>query len=278
MRLTIKLKLILAMGFAIVAMLGIAAFGLYNLQAATTANREMQDGPVARMTLAQQIAISQLELVQMEQDLVASTDAGEVTKLTSQIEALHNQIAANIEHGLAIATEAGKPVWADLQVLASKFQASSSQIATLLQQGRKAEADALLVGAADQASTELLSDVHKLVDLQEKALAEESRALDAEGSFALQATLAAAGAALVLSLGAAIWIAVGVSRGLTKVRNAVDAVAIGDLDTRVSATANDEIRDVVTVINTMTDNLRVLAEVADKIAGGDLTVEPEARS
>ena len=278
MRLTIKLKLILAMGLAILMMLGIAAFGLYNLQQSIAANREMQDGPVARLALAQQIAISQLEIIQAEQDLVAAINPAEVTTLLAKIEGFHTQLEADIAHGLTISTEQGRALWADLQGLATTFKATSAQIVGLAKEGRKAEAQALLLGAAEETSAAVLVDVHKLVEMQEAALAEESKALDAEGAFALTTTLAAAGAALVICLGAAIWIAVGVSRGLAKVRSAVDAVAIGDLDTRVVAQTNDEIRDVVTVINTMTDNLRVLADVADKIAAGDLTVEPQARS
>lgn len=278
MRLTIKLKLALAMGFAILMMLGIAGFGIFNLQVATTANREMQEGPVARMVTAQSIAIGQLQLIQVEQELVTTQDQQQVTNLATQIEVLHSNLTSDIEKGLTLATPETTAIWTDLQTLAASNHNTGGQIVALVKQGRATEAEALIASTADQLSKALLEDVHKLVAIQEQALDDERNALDAEGAFALASTAIAAGVALVLSIGAAVWIAMGVSSGLAKVRQAVDAVAIGDLDTRVAVSSNDEIRDVVTTVNTMTDNLRVLAEVADTIAAGDLTVDPQARS
>jgi methyl-accepting chemotaxis protein len=52
-----------------------------------------------------------------------------------------------------------------------------------------------------------------------------------------------------------------------------NAVAIGDLGQTIEVTSNDEIRDLVDALNGMTANLRATAEVADAIAGGDLTVD-----
>ncbi len=84
--------------------------------------------------------------------------------------------------------------------------------------------------------------------------------------------------ALVIGSIAALWISRTVTMGLRKVAGAIEAVAIGDLNQRVSVTTNDEIKDLIDTVNGMTDNLRATALVADKVADGDLTVEAKPLS
>jgi len=78
---------------------------------------------------------------------------------------------------------------------------------------------------------------------------------------------------LLVSVVAATIIAVSISRGLGKAVFLADAVAIGDLDRRISVTSNDEVADLVRSMTAMTDNLRATAKVADQVAGGDLSVD-----
>jgi len=78
---------------------------------------------------------------------------------------------------------------------------------------------------------------------------------------------------LLVSAVAATIIAVSISRGLGKAVFLADAVAIGDLDQRISVTSNDEVADLVRSMTAMTDNLRATAKVADQVAGGDLSVD-----
>jgi methyl-accepting chemotaxis protein len=85
-------------------------------------------------------------------------------------------------------------------------------------------------------------------------------------------------AAVLLAAAAATWIVLGISNGLKKIRQVLDAVAIGDLDQRVSVTTNDEIKDLIVTVNGMTESLKASAQLADTIADGDLTVDPKPLS
>jgi methyl-accepting chemotaxis protein len=85
------------------------------------------------------------------------------------------------------------------------------------------------------------------------------------------------GSALIAGI-AATWIVLGISRGLNRVKQVVNAVAVGDLDQRVEIKSDDEIKDLVDTVNVMTENLRASAAVADQIAGGDLSVMPKILS
>ncbi|MDR6624383.1 methyl-accepting chemotaxis protein [Caulobacter segnis] len=84
--------------------------------------------------------------------------------------------------------------------------------------------------------------------------------------------------ALIVGAAAALWISRTVTTGLRKVSQAIEAVAIGDLNNEVSVNTDDEIKDLVTTVNQMTANLRDTAGLADRIADGDLTVRPRPLS
>ncbi len=84
--------------------------------------------------------------------------------------------------------------------------------------------------------------------------------------------------ALVIAVTAALWIALGIGKGLRKIMDAVDAVAIGDLNQEIEIKTNDEIKDLVNTLNVMTGNLRNTATIADQISNGDLTVSPKPLS
>ncbi len=90
--------------------------------------------------------------------------------------------------------------------------------------------------------------------------------------------MAAVAVSLVIALVAATWPSLSLSRGLQQAGALARAVALGDLDQRIAVRTNDEVKDLVDALNGMTANLRATAQVADTIAGGDLTVEAKPLS
>jgi methyl-accepting chemotaxis protein len=85
-------------------------------------------------------------------------------------------------------------------------------------------------------------------------------------------------ASTVMGIAAATWIALNISRGLGRAVDLADAVALGDLSKKIEVSSNDEIGDLVKSLNSMTVNLNATAEIANAIAGGDLTVDTKPLS
>ena len=132
-------------------------------------------------------------------------------------------------------------------------------------------------------------DNKKLADELQGALMELSRinseemkkvVAGAQASYdSAQQTLSVAVlASILIGLAAASWLALGISGGLRRAVGLADAVASGDLSQQVSASSDDEIKDLIDALNRMTANLRATATVADAIAGGDLTVDAKPLS
>jgi methyl-accepting chemotaxis protein len=131
--------------------------------------------------------------------------------------------------------------------------------------GRKMVADAL-----DAANAYITFVKH--------AMAEQAEQARQDGARAEMLLLILVIASLVIAVAAATWIALNISRGLSRAVGLADAVAIGDLSQKIEITSNDEISDLIKSLNAMTANLNATAAVANEIAQGNLTVEAKRLS
>jgi methyl-accepting chemotaxis protein len=85
--------------------------------------------------------------------------------------------------------------------------------------------------------------------------------------------------ALVLVLGSIFWITrTYVSRPIARLLQAAKQLAAGDIRVNVAASSGDEIGDLMHAFDEMTANIREQAQVAGRIAAGDLDVAIRARS
>ena len=57
---------------------------------------------------------------------------------------------------------------------------------------------------------------------------------------------------LLIAVGSALWIALNISRGLSRAVGLAQAVAIGDLSQKIEVSSNDEVGDLVKALNAMT--------------------------
>ncbi|WP_441234137.1 HAMP domain-containing methyl-accepting chemotaxis protein [Bradyrhizobium sp. 930_D9_N1_4] len=83
---------------------------------------------------------------------------------------------------------------------------------------------------------------------------------------------------LLAAVGSAIWIAMNISRGLSRAVGLANAVSIGDLSQKIDVSSDDEVGDLVKALNGMTVNLNVTAALANEIAHGNLMVEAKPLS
>ncbi|MET3856087.1 methyl-accepting chemotaxis protein [Rhizobium sp. OAE497] len=107
-------------------------------------------------------------------------------------------------------------------------------------------------------------------DLREQGIALFHSLIQMTVTMGLLITLAA--------IGVVIFVTRAIKRNLSAATDLASAVARGDVSATATVNSNDEVRDLVDALNTMTANLRDTASIADKIANGDLTVTPKPLS
>ncbi|ANK87163.1 MULTISPECIES: methyl-accepting chemotaxis protein [Rhizobium] len=278
MRITIKLKLAAAFGFVILLLVGSAAYGILSLSSLNDAVSDLISGPAKRLELALEAKTAELDAVRWQKNALLEMDPEAVKKYYLNSAKSVDEMLALATSGQQLATAEAKPTWDRLIELAKRFGEESSKVASIQESGDRAGATAFSLGEVRALVAELEEVFENLVTLQQKAMKQADSDTDDLYSSTKNMLIGLAIGASFIAFAAALWIALGVNSGLRKIMSVASAVAIGDLNQKVEIRTNDEIKDLVNMINTMTDNLRVTADIAARIADGDLTVSPKPLS
>ncbi len=273
MRATIKLKLAGTFVVVIAMLMIVVGLSVSRLSQLNTAITELINGPVKRQELALTVQGNVGKVMRAERGLIMATTPqmrqAQVHTLNQAYEDLDRQIAEGNEKS----SEAGKPVWASLLKKWNAYKPVNDRVTKLAMDGDLAGATALSLGESRDRAKATEDVVNKLVQMNREIMAQVDSETNALYQQARNVLLTAAALALLIAVGGAIWISRTVSVGLAKIGSAVGAVAVGDLEQDIVINTNDEIKDLVTMVNTMTASLRQSASLADQISNGDLTVE-----
>ncbi len=278
MRFTIKLKLGLAFGVIVLLMLGAAGIGINGMGTINSDLDKLVTGPVEVMKAAEDIRYTTLEVIRAEKNIILSNDPKARQTYDSNLNGLRASLDAQLSHGYEISGDEGKPVYSRMRQILETMKPLDTKLRELALAGKTEEAKAISVGELHQPSVDFLNTS---IERVERAKTEMKDAVDsAQAQYNSTSTMliSATAVALFLALGAGIWIVLLISRGLGKITTLVEAVSIGDLSQTIKVSTNDEIKDVATAVETMTGNLRTTANIADKIAEGDLMVQPKPLS
>ncbi|MEI1249157.1 HAMP domain-containing methyl-accepting chemotaxis protein [Rhizobium aouanii] len=278
MRFTIKLKLGLAFGIMTLLLIGIAVYGSMSLGTLNDASGKMIDGPMRRLELALNANVAEVNAIRAQKNALLATDpdaaAGFYKEADQNLQAMFDAVDA----GHAIASPEGKPYWEKLQTIGAKFRDRSAELQQLDAKGDQAGALALSLGDLRTMTNDMGDAIATLIDVQRKGMkATDEANADLYGSTKLILSIAS-GIAVLVALAAALWITLGINNGLRKITTVANAVAIGDLSQSVDVRTNDEIKDLINTVNSMTANLRATAALADQIAMGDLSIDAKPLS
>ncbi len=278
MRLTIKAKLIAA--FAAVIILSAVSMGiaLMNLGALNASFSAAMEGNVKRIQLASDLEVSTLKVARDEKNLILTQDPAAIATLVGQMDAEIDAVHTDTATLRDLSSEAGKPLVDKFGADYDAYLVQHAEVRRLSTLNLDAEAFALASGKAAEVRAASVARLDEIVALNNTQLNDAIAAAEAlYGSSSLLLTALLVGSTIIAVSAAAV-IIVGISRGLGKISQVVSAVAIGDLDQNIEIKSNDEIKDLVATVNVMTGNLRATAAIADRIADGDLTVEPKPLS
>ena len=278
MRFTIKMKLAVAFGFLILMLAGTAGYGIYSLGIAKNAMDDVVDGTVVRLDKVHQMNALALATVRSQKNIILAASPEETQLFKAAGNESRDQLTAMLNDMAATASAETRAFWTDLQATTKAFEASDDHVRELVAQGNTSLAASYSSGKGRDAANALTGKLGEGVKMNRDRL-EESKQLAADDYEQTRTLLVSASVvAVLIAIATAFWIALGISSGLRKIMTVAEAVAIGDLDQNVEIKTNDEIKDLVARINTMTGNLRNTAGIADRIADGDLTVMPKPLS
>ncbi|AYD03206.1 methyl-accepting chemotaxis protein [Neorhizobium sp. NCHU2750] len=278
MRFTIKLKLALAFGLIILMLIGTAGYGVLSLGNLNDNLGDVLQGPAARLELAQELDVGQLQQIREQKSLLTAQNAAEIQKYISLSDEARSHFDDTLQQALSKATDEDKPIWQKLASMTGQFRIEDNRIRSAVTSGDSATALRVSTVEARDLTASMDDLFTQIVSMEKTRLSQADAAGDDLYAHTRLVMIAVAAGALLLAALAAIWIALGISRGLARVMSVAEAVSIGDLNHTVEIKSNDEIRDLVTKVNVMTSNLRNTAAIADQISNGNLTVTPKPLS
>ena len=273
MRVTVKLKLGLAFATVIVWSAISAWIGVSGLSSLNAKLDSVLNWAVPRLALSQGLSEDYLAVARAEKNVILADNKEQADGFAADLEKRRQDITARIEKAEGSASAEAKIMWAAVHTSWRQFATIEDQIIDAVRHDANAQARSLSLGPASEAMTRARGALQALIDLNHHrfdiAQADAEHAYQSGWLLLITVVLVST----LISVVTGLWIALGISRGLTRAAVLANAVAIGDLSQEIKVKTNDEIADMVGALNRMTANLRASANVADSIAGGDLTVE-----
>jgi methyl-accepting chemotaxis protein len=275
-RLTVKAKL--AGAFGVVILLSMVAGGVaYMKLTDMIATAENLIASAGRMEKAAELEKGILLLTRAEKNMVVSTSDAEAEQFAAEIGTLRTSVVKTKDEIYADATEAGKKLIERFAAQYNGMNAIQDQTIKLAKLD-KAKAGEHSMTEGRKATNDAMDAASDYVVFVKKLMADRAEQAKEDGGRAQFLLLALVITSLIIALAAATWIALNISRGLSRAVGLADAVAIGDLSKKIEVSSDDEIGDLVKSLNSMTVNLNATAKIADTIANGDLTVEAKPLS
>ncbi|MBB5044953.1 methyl-accepting chemotaxis protein [Shinella fusca] len=267
MRFTIKLKLFLAFGFIMAILAGTAGYGIVNLGALNDTLGHVITGPAARLSLAQELNILQLQQIRQQKNMLSSASTAETNKYIAVSDKARADFDTAFQDVTAKATEQGKAFWTKLDALTARFRQQDDRIRSMMLAGDAAGALRVSSSEARTVATDIDALLAEVVDLEQSRLQEADDQAEAQYASTRTIMIAVASIAFVIAGVAAFWIVLSINRGLGRAVGAVQNVADGDLSRFADITTRDEIGDLLGHVNTMIERLRGV--VADALSASD---------
>jgi methyl-accepting chemotaxis protein len=270
MRFTVKAKL--ASAFGVVILLSMVAGGVAYLKLSEMiATAESLVSRAGRMEKASELEKGILLQVRAEKNAIISTSDADVERFIAEIGKVRMAMAKTRDE-IHVTTEAGKKLIDRFATLYSNMIVVQDETARIVKQD-KAKAIERSMNEGRKAVADAMEAASDYVTYVKQAMATQAAQAKEEGTRAEILLLVLIIASTVIGIAAATWIALNISRGLSRAVDLADAVALGDLSKKIEVSSNDEVGDLVKSLNSMTVNLNATAELANTIANGDLSVE-----
>ncbi len=281
MRLTIKLKLALVFAAVILLSGTMAGLAIYNLSSLNSAITQMVDEPIADLNTVVALSDAFNGTVRAEKNAILNSEPSEISDFVKSLlsrQADITDLATKLESSADPDVRAQATQFKSLYEQYGPIQKRIADLATQNTTESNAQATSLTMHEGRDVMNQAIKVMDTMTDTVSGNVKETDAATDIQYSNSRTLLVSMTVVLIVFSFACATWISLNISRGLKRAVNLADAVAIGDLDQNIDHKSNDEIRDLVNAMSTMTANLRVTAGLATQISNGDLTVAPKPLS
>ena len=219
-----------------------------------------------------------LDAARLSRAIISAYTSANVQDIDADLKEAQQRLAAVKADLVKIVGEQAGPSSGAIKGELERLSKAVEKAANFAAEAGNVKAIAIANGDGRKAFNDSLDMIEQYVQQNERQMAEVAEDGARGASFAKTLMVSIIIGALVIAVVSATWIALSISRALARAVGLADAVAIGDLSQTIEVRSDDEISDLVKSLNAMTQNLNVMAGIADEIAHGNLTVETRRAS
>jgi methyl-accepting chemotaxis protein len=215
-----------------------------------------------------------------EKNLVMSTAKDQIDHYDAEILKRRQDLLALQTKLDALANDQTKQKIAAFAADWQQYVATQDKMREFARDNQQAQARALSDGEGRQLVGEAERQLEDIVGQSRATMKQDVADAADEYQTARLLLISIVAISLLIALGTAVWIALSISRGLSRAVALANAVAAGDLKQQITVRTNDEIRDLVDALNRMTGKLKeVVAEVvsaAENVSSGSQELSASA--
>ncbi|MBR0963668.1 MCP four helix bundle domain-containing protein [Bradyrhizobium diazoefficiens] len=236
--------------------------------------------PDVRANALMSLQTVRLENVRSQRQLALSLSASSMDEMAAAMKTMDERIVAlrnSVKQASAPLSAAGLASTA-VESQTEQLVKMMAQVQEVVREGGNIRASAMAETEGKVNSAEAIKTSSAYIDYLKKLMSDQADEAAADAARAKMILISIIAASLLAAVGSAVWIALNISRGLSRAVGLANAVAIGDLSQKIDVSSNDEVGDLIKALNGMTVNLNTTASIANEIAHGNLTVEAKPLS
>ncbi len=285
MQFSIKGKFLIA--FSILISLAGAIFYLCTNNASTLNDRinYIVDVNAQRILLASRLNEGIQYITKREKDIILTRDEELLQQLTKEIDDRNALFNEGMEKLRGLSDEKGLNILDNFSAQWSNYQNDLAKIRRLAivinTDSSKAQAYEISASTAKASAKEAAELMGKIVIKNEKALADAKAETDVINADAKNNMIVLLCISIVIVIGISHWIITSISKSITEAKEAIKAIAEGDLMVDIDNSSKDEIGELLSYLQNMVSKLKeVISDVttaSDNIASASMQMSSSSQ-
>lgn len=257
-------KKLISVFFIVVAMEALlGAFAIRELHHVNQVTSEISSNwmPAIRTLSNLKLSLARVRIYEMQHILAGKEeDYGEIERVGNN--QITNLLALQNEYREEVTEPAEKALFPDVEKALALFLDEHKKIIEMSRVNRDEEAHTRLIGVSTRVYRQLLGQIERLVEINEKGVKASTAAAEATYTSSRLYILGIVAVCIAAALGLALWISRVISRPLNEAVGVAQRVAGGDLTATIRPGGADETGQLLAALKSMNDNLQnIVGEV-----------------
>ncbi len=259
-----------AFAAVLLLLIAVASVGMTQLHTMDERLRFIVEVTYPKTADANEIALRAMDNARLVRNMILDTSDGALRNNKQSYDANVAAIAERFRHlGETVASTHGKELLQQAEQAREGYTRYTDVVVQQAQQGNSGEAGKTLYGDGYKYQGAYFSALKKLVEFQREGMQAEAKHNTERFDSARALVVGLTALAVLLACGIGFIVARGITRPLAEAVRVADAVAGGDLTTRVEVRSTDETGQLMQALRTMNDRL---SQVVGQVRAGTDTI------